>query len=116
MIVALVLVVYYILLPEMPYTSMTGAKEGEDIKAERSSGSTEGTPLEVALRFLEDDERRVCEALRDAGGTLLQKEIAWKTGFSKVKTHRIVYRLAKRNVVEVEKYFNTNRIRLKTSS
>ena len=45
---------------------------------------------------------------------MLQKEIAWKTGYSKVKIHRIVYRLAKRGVVEVEKYFNTNKVRLKT--
>lgn len=38
---------------------------------------------------------------------MLQTEIGWKVGYSKVKTHRIVYRLAKRGLVEVNEYFNT---------
>jgi uncharacterized membrane protein len=47
-----------------------------------------------------------------AGGTMLQKEISWKTGHSRVKTHRVLIRLIKRGVVSAEKYYNTNKISL----
>ncbi len=69
-------------------------------------------PLVVARRLLESEERRVVDALVKAGGSLLQKEISWETGFSRVKTHRILVRLLRRGVVTSEKYYNTNRITL----
>ena len=43
---------------------------------------------------------------------MLQKDIRWKTGLSRVKTHRILHRLAKRGIVSAEKYYNTNKITL----
>jgi uncharacterized membrane protein len=69
-------------------------------------------PIEIALRLLESDEKRVVKSLVDAGGSILQKEISWKTGFSRVKTHRILVRLIRRGVVTSEKYYNTNKITL----
>jgi uncharacterized membrane protein len=68
--------------------------------------------LDAVLRVLNEDERRVIETLVGEGGIMLQKDIRWKTGFSRVKTHRILFRLAKRGVVSAEKYYNTNRITL----
>lgn len=68
--------------------------------------------LDAVLRVLQDDERKVIETLVAEGGTMLQKNIRWKTGFSRVKTHRILHRLAKRGVVSAEKYYNTNKITL----
>jgi len=68
--------------------------------------------LGAVLRVLNDDERKVIETLVAEGGTMLQKDIRWKTGLSRVKTHRIVFRLAKRGIVSAEKYYNTNRITL----
>lgn len=68
--------------------------------------------LDAILRVLSDDERKVIETLVDEGGIMLQKNIRWKTGFSRVKTHRILFRLAKRGIVSAEKYYNTNRITL----
>ena len=38
-----------------------------------------------------------------------------QTGYSKVKTHCVVFRLAKRDVVIVGKY-NTNKVRMKNMS
>lgn len=108
----LAIFVYYTTLPEMPYTQTERDAVSKGSK-ESDKEDSPSMPLDVALRFLEVDERRICEVLKEAGGSLLQKEITWKTGYSKVKTHRIVYRLAKRGVVEVEKYFNTNKISLK---
>ena len=76
-------------------------------------GADEESTLEAVMRVLNEDERKVIRAL--AGGeneTMLQKDIRWKTGLSRVKTHRVVARLAKRSVVSVEKYYNTNKIEL----
>ena len=66
--------------------------------------------LNAVLRVLNDDERKVIETLVAEGGTMLQKDIRWKTGLSRVKTHRILFRLTKREIVSAEKYHNTNRI------
>ena len=68
--------------------------------------------LDAVLRVLNEDERKVIETLVAEGGTMLQKDIRWKTGLSRVKTHRILFRLAKRGIVSAEKYYNTNRITL----
>ncbi len=78
--------------------------EGSQAKAE--------SMRELALQFLDADERRVVEALLEAKGSMLQKEISWKTGFSRVKTHRVLTRLIRRGVVSAEKYYNTNKITL----
>jgi len=68
--------------------------------------------LDAVLRVLNEDERKVIATLVAEGGTMLQKDIRWKTGLSRVKTHRILLRLAKRGIVSAEKYYNTNRITL----
>jgi len=68
--------------------------------------------LDAVLRILNEDERKVIDTLVAEGGTMLQKNIRWKTGLSRVKTHRILLRLAKRGIVSAEKYYNTNRITL----
>jgi hypothetical protein len=68
--------------------------------------------LDAVLRVLNEDERKVIDTLAAEGGTMLQKDIRWKTGLSRVKTHRILLRLAKRGIVSAEKYYNTNRITL----
>jgi len=68
--------------------------------------------LDAVIRVLNEDERTVIETLVEEGGTMLQKDIRWKTGFSRVKTHRILFRLAKRGIVSAEKHYNTNRITL----
>jgi len=70
------------------------------------------SPLDAILRVLNEDERKVIEILVAEGGTMLQKNIRWKTGLSRVKTHRILFRLAKRGIVSSEKYYNTNKIML----
>ena len=68
--------------------------------------------LNAVLRVLNEDERKVIEILVAEGGTMLQKDIRWKTGLSRVKTHRILFRLAKRGIVSAEKHYNTNKITL----
>ncbi len=73
----------------------------------------EGEPtLDAVLRVLNEDERKIVQTIVAEGGTMLQKDIRWKTGLSRVKTHRVLFRLTKRGIVSAEKYYNTNRISL----
>ena len=105
LIVASTVLGYSLVFPEL----------GEDKFEEKPSLSTveKGeSPLDAIRRVLNEDERRVIDILVAEGGTMLQKDIRWKTGLSRVKTHRILFRLAKRGIVSTEKYYNTNKIML----
>jgi hypothetical protein len=85
--------------PEIEPSSVPTVKKGE-------------AALDAVLRVLNEEERKVIEALVAEDGTMLQKDIRWKTGLSRVKTHRILFRLAKRGIVSAEKHYNTNKITL----
>jgi uncharacterized membrane protein len=97
---------YAMVFPELPdekpkqkLSSVPAVEKGE-------------SALGAVLRVLNEDERKVIETLVAGGGMMLQKDIRWKTGLSRVKTHRILHRLAKRGIVSAEKYYNTNKITL----
>ena len=97
---------YTLVFPELSYkklkqnpSSVPTVDKGESV-------------LSAVLRVLNDDERKIVKTLVAEGGTVLQKNIRWKTGLSRVKTHRILFRLAKRGIVTAEKYYNTNKITL----
>ena len=74
----------------------------------------EGFPasFEGVMKVLRDDEREVCMAIWKKGGTALQNDVRWMTGLSKVKTHRVVARLASRGVITVRKEDRRNRLSL----
>jgi hypothetical protein len=91
--------VYYVLVPEIRSASGIDASPPADYR-------------EAVLRMLKDDERRVVEALSGTGGEGLQRDVQRAAGFSKVKTHRVVARLAERRLVEVTPSGRTNRLRL----
>jgi len=106
LVVAIVVLGYALIFPEF----------SED-KIERKPPSAPAVKkrepaLGAVLRVLNDDEKKVLETLVAEGGTMLQKNIRWKTGLSRVKTHRILFRLAKRGIVSAEKHYNTNKIEL----
>ena len=92
------------LLPEVERLEQENPPEG------KSKETSEA--LDVALRLLEPDERRIVEALLKSGGSMLQKDISYELEISRVKTHRTLVKLIKRGVVSAEKYYNTNRIEL----
>ena len=97
------------------YTLIFPEFSDEKLKKKPSSVPTvekEESVLSAILRVLNDDERKIVETLVAEEGTMLQKDIRWKTGLSRVKTHRVLFRLAKRGIVTVEKYYNTNKITL----
>ena len=97
---------YAALFPEL--SEKEPPEKPSSISAVEKGAST----LDAVLRILKEDEKKVIETLVAEGGTMLQKDIRWKTGFSRVKTHRILYRLAERGLVSAEKYYNTNKITL----
>jgi uncharacterized membrane protein len=68
--------------------------------------------FDAVKRVLKDDERKVVELIISSGGSMLQRDIARQSGFSRVKTHRILYRLSTRGIVVAEKYYNTYKITL----
>ena len=74
----------------------------------------EGFPdsFEDVMKVLREDEKEVCMAIWKEGGTAMQKDVKWMTGLSKVKTHRVVSRLASRGVITVSKENRRNRLSL----
>ncbi len=69
-------------------------------------------PLSAVMRVLRDDERKIVELLVNSGGKMLQRDLGRQAGFSRVKTHRILYRLAARGIVTAEKHYSTYEITL----
>ncbi len=104
--VAVAVVGYVLVFPELSEERPT--EKPSSVPAVEKGESALG----AVLRVLNEDERKVIETLVAEGGTMLQKDIRWKTGLSRVKTHRILFRLAKRGIVSAEKYYNTNKITL----
>jgi hypothetical protein len=68
--------------------------------------------FESIEKTLTEDERKVINTLNLHGGKYLQKYITKETGLSKLKTHRIVTRLAERGIITLEKTGNTNTVTL----
>lgn len=115
-VVLLAVVLILLLFPRLRGLSSTESirpmVETQRVEESEETQKKESRTIEVATRLLEPDERRVVEALVEAGGTMLQKEISHEVGYSRVKTHRVLVRLIRRGVVTAEKYYNTNRIEL----
>ncbi len=70
------------------------------------------TPYLSVSRTLTPEELKVFEVLVQHNGKYLQKYIRAETGLSRLKTHRIVSRLAERGIVTLEKAGNTNEVHL----
>ncbi|MGC8613612.1 MAG: helix-turn-helix transcriptional regulator [Conexivisphaera sp.] len=88
-------VIYFIVMPEIA----------------RGRGGSE-LEVEDMMRFLLPDERRIVQILVEHGGEYLQKSISREAGFTRLRTHRAIARLAQRGIVSVERSGNTNLVRL----
>ncbi|MEM4311035.1 MAG: hypothetical protein QXX95_01420 [Nitrososphaerales archaeon] len=89
--------VYFMILPEIPSHS-------EPLKSEKTYG--------VVLNILTKEERKVVELLLAHNGVYLQKYIAKEAELSRLKTHRIIKRLADRGIVTAQSKGNTREIKL----
>ena len=101
------IVVYYVFFPKLERVTSSAS-----IQTEVENLKDENKNLEVALRLMESDERRVVKAIVDAGGSMLQKDISYNLEISRVKTHRTLVKLINRGIVTAEKKYNTNNITL----
>jgi len=70
---------------------------------------------EFLTRFLRPDELLVVRILRQAGGERSQRDIGREAGYSRIKTHRVIARLAERGIVTVERRGATNLVKLAVS-
>ena len=77
---------------------------------EKEIKSTKKAMLDI---FLLPDEKKVLEEIEKEGGSIRQNEIVRNTGFSRVKVHRVVKNLEKKNLVMKQQYGMTNKIALK---
>lgn len=77
-----------------------------------ASPQEEVTPIASVSKTLTLDEQKVLDVLVAHEGKYLQKYIRTETGLSRLKTHRIVSRLAERDIVTLEKIGNTNEVQI----
>lgn len=92
-------IIYFLVLPEIKeyYTPSNGS--GKENTA-------------MVLKTLKSDERIIVNVVVAHGGTYLQKYISKEAGLSRLKTHRVVASLSERGILQVEKYGNTNQVKL----
>ena len=113
-IVSVVGLIYYVAYPQMRVgianPSSKLASNQSAINAAASANLV--TPYESIEKTLTAEERSVINVLTLHQGKYLQKYITKETGLSKLKTHRIVARLAERGIVKLEKTGNTNQVTL----
>ena len=100
---------YFLLSPRMRITEYANAKRK---LPEKSHEEAANTPYMSISRTLTNEERKVLDVLVSHRGKYLQKYVRTETGMSRLKTHRIVARLAERGIVTLEKSGNTNEVRL----
>jgi uncharacterized membrane protein len=92
-------VIYFLVLPEMKTYYAPGNGNGKENTA-------------MVMKTLKPEERIIVNVLDIHGGTYLQKHITKEAGVSRLRTHRIVATLSERGIVQVEKYGNTNQVKL----
>jgi uncharacterized membrane protein len=97
--------VYFLVFPEIKTTD--AATSAEQLSSKNSTPA-----YDAIVKTLTDEERKVIQVLTAHGGKYLQKYIRKEAGLSRLKTHRIVARLAERGIVILEKSGNTNEVRL----
>jgi uncharacterized membrane protein len=100
-----VVLAYIIAFPAIKYSTSSGQEELSQFPPASTLD-----PMDIVMRVAKLDERAALEVVKSNGGICLQKDITYKTGLSKLKTHRIVARLAERGILQVKKVGKTNEI------
>ena len=96
-------VIYFLVLPEI----RSIASETTTNYSTRNESA-----VDMVMKTLKPEERKVIEVLLVHGGTYLQKYLGKEADLSKVKTHRVVARLSERGLLQVVKKANTNEVSL----
>ena len=98
---------YFLTFPEIKRETPT---QSEQARVEPKG--VEEINWAVLMRTSKPDEKKVLSVLAAHDGTYLQKFMVREAGLSRLKTHRIVSRLAERGVVTVKSSGNTNEVSL----
>jgi uncharacterized membrane protein len=106
-IVGIVGLSYYVVYPQMRMGTLQSKVAYQNLSEQTSSATS---PYESVSKTLTAEERRIIEVLNNHNGKYLQKYIRNETGSSRLKTHRIIARLADRGIVTLEKTGNTNQV------
>jgi uncharacterized membrane protein len=131
--VAVIGVVFYLVFPELKYIKSRGScnpqMPGPTSTQTTSTNTTANiSPLsnativssvsaapnncEVLLKTMTPEEQKVLNVLISHQGKYLQKYVVKEAGLSRLKTHRVVARFARRGIVTVNEFGNTNEILL----
>ncbi len=98
---------YYLLYPQI----RIGAVQPQPtFKVLSTQAPSETSPYNAVSKTLTEEERKIINVLNAHNGKYLQKYIRNETGLSRLKTHRIIARLADRGIVSLEKTGNTNQV------
>jgi uncharacterized membrane protein len=71
------------------------------------------TANKIVSSILNQDEKKIIEALKNHEGNMIQRVIVRETEFSKAKVSRLIKNLKERNLVDVEPLGRKNRVKLK---
>lgn len=103
--------IYYLAYPQINITPVKASNLTPQHVGTTPTNDTT-SPYESIEKTLTEDERKVINTLNLHQGKYLQKYITKEAGLSKLKTHRIVTRLAERGIVTLEKTGNSNTVTL----
>ncbi len=106
-VVGIVGLAYYLLYPQIRIGAVHPQPTFKIISPQASS---ETSPYNAVTKTLTEEERKIINVLNAHNGKYLQKYIRSETGLSRLKTHRIIARLADRGIVSLEKTGNTNQV------
>lgn len=95
-------VTYSIISPE------ASPEEEQNLRSQKGFSAA----FEAIMNVLREDEKEVCRAIWKEGGSVLQKDVRYVTGLSKVRTYRVSKRLASRGVITISKDGRLNRLSL----
>ena len=101
---------YYVAFPEIRNSVAIETAEPVLQTCAVQKPQSNGAAYESVVKTLTDEERKVVEVLTVHDGKYLQKYIRKEAELSRLKTHRIVARLAERGIVTLEKTGNTNQV------
>jgi uncharacterized membrane protein len=110
-VVGIVGLAYYLVYPQMRFGTVPAVTPTGNVAASATQAGG-AAAYESVSKTLTAEERRVIEVLNAHGGKYLQKYVKAETGLSRLKTHRILARLADRGIVTLEKTGNTNQVQL----
>jgi uncharacterized membrane protein len=97
--------IYFFMFPEIK-------RSHQPTNPAHSSSGKATAAYEAVIKTLTDEEQKVIQVLTVHDGKYLQKYIRKEAGLSRLKTHRILSRLADRGIVTLRKFGNTNEVLL----